>query len=1146
MDAKPQSTNPAHAHSGRPGRTHSHSELVWEHRLLWLLLFAILGLWGYHYAMGRVDRQLRGEVLKILALKFPKHRVQLDRAHLEKGQAILLEGLQIALPTAEGLRDVVRIQRLVASGDVGVLDLLKKDIPIDHVRVEGIELSLWPVGDSTWSLQTLSNGGALPSRLPTIDVRNGLLRIGGLSARDQEFICHDLQAKGQLVTQPGLTSAPMAVPISQQSPTSTNPQSLNWTLRVASSFFRQIEVTGSLDPSNASWQLRGNIQDLDLSDRLLPLVPESLRQQAEVLRGVACRSSAQFEVQQGSQGLRYDVRGKILQGRVEHPLLPFLMESLQGDFYCRNGLLQLRQVHATHGEAKWSVDADIQSPETQPKLFAKTKIQDLNLNPRLFQAMPVAARNAWTKLQLSGTIDAEVEVTYQDGKWDPQAVVQCRNVGLVPDVFPYPVQQLQGEIHYRAGVIHGEGLRAMAGGQPLAGSISLERWNDRWLIDLQVASEGNVSIDPELIAALTVRNQPTSNLEKFVQSLKPSGLVALKKARFRRTRESPDYLSKSLELQFFSASIHYNNFRYPIFDIQGQVVVADDVILLQDFEGRHDSARIACHGRYVQGQGGGELSLNFLAHAVPFQEGLRRALPPQVQQLWDQAQPSGVLDQVKVLVTRSPSNPALDVRVDIEENGPIDSQTAQTVSLRPPAMPYLLNDISCLLSYRPGVLDIKLKGYHDSSVVITEGNCRLQDDGSWKCWLSWLPETRVLVDRSLLAALPPNLRKPLETVDFRGPVNVGGWTLFVADPRRGSPYAQSYDLSLDIEEGRLSSGRTASGIRGSIAVQGLFSDSRPLAVGHFQLDSMAVKDIPISNLRGRFAMDGENFYFGRDAKKIELPSQVVTAIHSGPSLYRREFEAVQPASSSDAFPTIDRGFNRLSSDHVEQSLQPIRAELRAMDADPDDLQARLLSGQLRLHGSVQLQTGRVHCRMQLTDADFRSLLLDLNQEGGKASGILSAELEISGSPHNLDTLSGDGVIRLRDADLYELPSMIKLFNILRVRPPDSGAFETADVRFRVDGDRFPLDEFALDGDLISLRGSGWVNMRRELSLNLDTYVGRRGQLAQMIGPILSKNDSATLLHIEVFGTTDNPQMRRSFPGLETRFDQIFPERSEKR
>lgn len=87
-----------------------HANLVWEHRLLWFLVIAILGLWGYHYVLGRVDRQIRGEVLKKLGERFPKHLIHLERAHLEEGKAIILEGLEIALPTSDGPRNVVRAQ----------------------------------------------------------------------------------------------------------------------------------------------------------------------------------------------------------------------------------------------------------------------------------------------------------------------------------------------------------------------------------------------------------------------------------------------------------------------------------------------------------------------------------------------------------------------------------------------------------------------------------------------------------------------------------------------------------------------------------------------------------------------------------------------------------------------------------------------------------------------------------------------------------------------------------------------------------------------------------------------------------------------------------------------------------------------------
>ena len=1133
MDARRKTTTPndprvaeSKQAPAQPPRSASHRELVWEHRLLWLLMLAILGLWGYHYVMGRVDRTLRGEVLKILTAKFPKHRIQLDRAHLEKGQAILLEGLQIAVPTSEGWRDVLRIQRVVASGKIELLQLVSGEIPIQHVCIDGLEISAWPITPEFWSLQTLASDSPLPAKLPSIEVRTGLLRVGRESQADGEVICHDL--KGQLQAHREETGGTQL--------NASNP--LVFQGSVSSSVFKQLQISGWLKKDKTQWSIQGQLSDFEFSDRLLELVPAVWQEQLLAANGLRCRGKAKFECSQQGSGIHYDVRGDIYQGRLEHPKLPYLLENLRGDFYCRNGLLQFRRVLATNGDATLSAEADIEGLPSHSNALIRMRIGDLALNTKLFQALPEAGRNVWNKLQIGGNVDAEIELKYHDRQWIPDVTVHCRDVSLVPDVFPYPLQHLRGDIRYRAGVVEGNGLQASAGGQALFGSIRLERWQARWLLDLELASDGAVPIDPTLIAALTVRGQVPSNLEMFARSLKPSGLVSLKNAKFRRTKEAPDYLSKSLELQFYSGAILYNNFRYPIFDIQGNVVVADDVILLKEFEGRHDAARINCYGRYaITPSKASDLSLNFDVSSVPLQDGLRRALPPQVQELWNQAQPSGVLDEVKVLVTRTPEHPELDVRVDIVENGPVDSQTAQTVSLRPPSLPYLLNDISCKLSYRPGTLDLHLKGFHDSSVVLTDGNCRLQEDGSWRCWLSWLPQTRVLVDRSLLSALPEKLRKPLETLEFRGPVNVGGWTLFVADPKSGNPYAQSYDLALDIEDGKLSGGSVASGIRGTIGLQGVFAENAPIAVGKFQLDAMTVKEIPVTNLQGHFAMDGENIYFGRDASAIQLPASMAQYLQSVASPSNQ----VQLASGIER--TTLPGLPKANGTITGSPSPPSTASAGlAMEVHPDDLQAKMLSGQLRVHGNAHLATGRVNVQVQLHDADFRSLLLDLGQSAGRASGRLFAEMSVSGAPHNLNTLTGEGTVRLRDADLYELPSMVRLFRLLSVRPPDDGAFESADIRFTIDGDRIPLQEFALDGDLISLRGTGWVNTRRELQLNLDTYVGRRGQIAQLIGPILSGNDSATLLRIEVFGTTDNVQMRRHFPGIETGLEQVMPDR----
>ncbi len=234
-----------------------------------------------------------------------------------------------------------------------------------------------------------------------------------------------------------------------------------------------MQLVGWLLRDKSGWGLRGQVIDFDFADRLLPYVPSPWNEKLASAMGLTCRGSAHFECVKDAAGYRYDVRGDLRQGRFEHPKLPYLLEDLRGEFYCRNGLLQFRRMQATNGDASISVEADVENLTLQPKAYVRTQITDLNLNQKLFQALPDSGKSIWNKLQVSGTVDAEIELRYEGGNWEPNAVVHCRNVSLLPDVFPYPVQRLQGDIQVRAGVVEASQLVGVAVGNHCKGVFDL-------------------------------------------------------------------------------------------------------------------------------------------------------------------------------------------------------------------------------------------------------------------------------------------------------------------------------------------------------------------------------------------------------------------------------------------------------------------------------------------------------------------------------------------------------------------------------------------------------------------------------------------------------------------------------------------------
>jgi len=192
--AKPETLSNDSADSIRRSR-----DRTWEQRIVWLLLFAILGLWCYFSLMGRVDSKLTGEIVKLLRKEFPSHFISVDRAHFLAGKSITIEGIRIAKPTEQGLRDVIRCGRLVCSGPIDLIGLAQGQLPVQSVEADGAEICLWPMSDGRFSIQELSNPKPLNPNCPTIRIRSGFVRLGAETVRvEQEIILHDLQAKVQL------------------------------------------------------------------------------------------------------------------------------------------------------------------------------------------------------------------------------------------------------------------------------------------------------------------------------------------------------------------------------------------------------------------------------------------------------------------------------------------------------------------------------------------------------------------------------------------------------------------------------------------------------------------------------------------------------------------------------------------------------------------------------------------------------------------------------------------------------------------------------------------------------------------------------------------------------------------------------------
>lgn len=1109
-----------------------------------LLLLAAVAWSGYHLLIDRVDHQLTSEIAKQLRRQFPNHYVAVDRARLVQGQSITVDGIRISRATDRGLRDVLRVGRVVCEGPLDVVGLIQGQLPVERVVVDGLEVCAWPTSADRWSVQELSSGRPMGGRIPTLEVRSGLLRIGQeTGGQEREIICHDLQIMAIADPASASTAHPVgssALLASTHEPTASD---LIVQASVASSYFAKATVEARISHDRTMWALKGLVQGLEYSNRLAEQLPESVRSSLGFASGFSAEIDVALAANNARGAVSVEALANLHDGRLLHPQVPYPLEQLTAEVRVHDQQIQLRNGRARSGRAEIQLECDIHGWKVGSPMNASVAIQNLALDEQLYRALPLAVQDQWNRLGISGIVDASATLAYDGVRWNPKVHVRAKDGGIHADYFPYPVRNLQGDFYYEDGRIQAPQLTGTAGGKQLHGALTLQRAQPKWLMDLVLSSTGPIPIDEALLNALTPRGAAPSGFHRFVHSLHPTGTVLLRRGRFTRSAERPDIISRSLELTFSECTVKYDNFHYPITEVHGQATLDNDRLILREFVGRNDSARIKGDGVGTCRDSNLEsIDLIFSAFDVPLDDELQQALPPSARNLWEQLQPSGTMDRIAVQIRRQRANEPLDLRVEmVEEASGVGA--GRSVSLRPKSFPYSINDVSCAIDYRPGRIDIRsLSGAHEMSRIQTEGQIRLHSNGTWDGQIRCLPPSRLMVDQSLLSCLPQVLRDPMTRMNFRGPVGVVGTTQVASLSTQSNSLLRSWDLNIDLEDAQLGQG-LAAGIRGSLAVAGENNENGTVSYGRMAIDAMSVRNIAVTGLEGPFVFDGRELLLGRDAAAWQATHSVRTreAVAGltivDPNVVLASAGSRASSSNGASTPATMDNRNNAPPKWLSQPIQPLE-EVPTLDVREGDLRARTLSGTMFISGVEPLNGERARYRLRLVDADFHGMLVDLGETHTEATGRLSVQLDLQGSAHNLSSMEGSGKAWLRGSKLYELPFMIKLLGSLSVRPDDS-AFNSADITFSIDGDRIPVSDLQLDGNLVSMRGSGWVNLRRELSFDLYANVGRHSVVGAMVRPF-TQHRAANLMRIQVSGTTANPQMIKSVPLMDS-LENVFPE-----
>lgn len=857
-------------------------------------------------------------------------------------------------------------------------------------------------------------------------------------------------------------------------------------LTAEAEFFESLEVVAEIGPKQ--WNLKSRLRRANWNAGLVARLPYRYRQRFDKLLGLSTTFDGVVSVDgDPQQGIRNWV-GKIdvVDGRLESELMPYHLERLQGELLLRPAGLEVTSLTAHVGDARCHAKGTTQGWGWPVPVAFSIATEGLLLHENLASCTPEKCQDLFQRLMPRGRVAANANVQFNGHQWTWQSAIECLGVDIQFDRFPYPVKDVRGTIQCSDRITVGKGLVGRLEGQPLHCDLQIEKPSpsgDNATTIVELSTDGPLTIDETLLTALTPRGESTSKLETLVRSLNVSGKVGLSRSRFEAWADGRR--SKMLDLQFEQSSLRYDRFAYPIHDIQGRVLVEDDTVHISNVKGQSiDSASISARGLCQTSPLGTHVQLEIDGYGISMDQSLRRALAAEHQSIWDTLGPSGVLEHLNVLVDlpAGESVPQLKILADQYARG---DTPPRAVSITPASMPYRLNITGGHAQYaNDEVIISDLQGWHGQSRLNAQGRCVRQADGRWLLSVDAQPPTRVSVDNDLLTALPQEVQGTFRSLQLYGPpVSLRGTANFAFPDQTHPDLDVDWDLRLQLEGNRIGDAGPVHDIRGEIQIAGQRVDQATFAGGHVHIDSMHIDNIQVVNVHGPIKIREDQLFIGQ-------------AVNDGQS------ERLAASASS--------------------------------------MRGGLFGGIAEMDGQLDLTTGRFDVNGRFDEIDFATLLRDLQQSAQQTKGKGRAVMRLRGLLGDLQTLSGQGSASLTDATLYELPGVVRLLNILSVKPNEDGDLSNCELKFRLDGQQVLFDDIRIWGDILVLRGAGTANLRQELDLRFETGVSPNNLWSRLLNPL--KDQQYTLWTIDVTGTVANPVFdKRALKQIEQALERLFPE-----
>lgn len=777
--------------------------------------------------------------------------------------------------------------------------------------------------------------------------------------------------------------------------------------------------------------------------------------------------------------------GQLSEIVVQHALLPQPILRAGAKFRATAAGVQFTEVVGSISEGNFAGWLEIQD-WSRPQATIQVRGHQIPFNHRWVGLLSERMQQAWQTFQPEGHFDCDLQFAMSaDGALTKRGTVDARDVKFLYREFPLPVSQVNGRIN-----LENDNCQFNLEANDPRCPVVFEGWaNDmgpNWTGQIDVRSTKFHPYSESLLDGL----QKKPEAVRVIQDMNFAGMLAANGFIKKSIPKEPADVRFNVNIH--GGELRHRLFPYRMFGLTGMVSLVNGVVSAEKIEGVSSTGNITISGQSIPGS---QWWVNVVGRAVELNQELYQALSANQKSVWDQISPQGTLDHLLVRVQNLGSG--LQVSVDAYQQ-PSTPRDPSNLRIEPNWFRYALDRLSGKVHYSNGEIKISdIQGWHGNIPVSFDADGQSHAE-YWQMTIRDLLTGQIPIDHDIKQALPHSVRTAANRMALTGSVVVqGNVSIFqrlnqpasvdVAASETGEIARVgdmtstetatlrpnlSWDLRIDVENAAANLGVPVQHIHGNMQLRGLSNQETAYCGGQVHFDSAMVQGVQTTAIQGPYWCNEQNVLFG-------------TAV------------------------------GQLPADIQSQSCGSI-----------DSVTANCFGGRLSMDGQVVLDDEiQFQIQSSASQIDLAQLAKELAPQTREIVGFGSASLLLAGTSTGTHSLDGGGRILINDAKLYEVPFFLQLLKTLQVKTPDKTAFDKGSIDFGIKGSDIECHRIELNGDAISLIGTGRANLSQELDLNFYTVLGRNNFYLPVLSDLVHAG-SQQLLWISVKGTVEKPLLTR--------------------